>query len=114
LIPFKPDASGYFPGRRTLRVQGGSKPYGELVADLEAARGVKYKVEYKNPAEALENMEKARQMNDEAGEMYWSLCTLPASGFGVADGVEVGKLDNGLFDFEPENQLQTFERFWKA
>lgn len=114
LIPFTENGGKHFPGRRTLRVQGGSKPYGELVADLEAARGVKYDVEYRDPAEALALMEKARQEGDEAGEMFWSIRTLPASGFGVADGKENGaKLDNELFDFTPETQTETHKRFWK-
>lgn len=111
LIPFKAD-QGPFPNRRTLRVQGGSKPYGELVADLENARGIKYSVEYRDPAEALKLMEEARQRGDEAGEMFWSIRTLPASGYGVADGVEKGKLDNGLFDFTPETPEETFQRYW--
>lgn len=110
MIPFKEDSAN-FPGRRTLRVQGGSKPYEELVADLEAGRGgKKYKVEYRDPSEALELMEKARQQGDEAGEMFWSIRTLPASGYGVADGA--GSLDNGLFDFTPESQTETFKRYW--
>ncbi|KAK4501736.1 hypothetical protein PRZ48_007545 [Zasmidium cellare] len=111
LIPFKADDNA-FPNRRTLRVQGGSKPYGELVADLEAARGIKYTVEYRDPAEALQLQEKARQGGDEAGEMFWSIRTLPASGYGVADGVEKGKLDNRLFNFTPETQTETLMRFW--
>lgn len=113
LIPFKAD-QGPFPHRRTLRVQGGSKPYGELVAHLENARDIKCSVEYRDPAEALKFMEEARQRGDEAGEMFWSIRTLPASGYGVADGVEEGKLDNGLFDFTPETQEETFRRFWGA
>ncbi|KAF2172812.1 hypothetical protein M409DRAFT_16772 [Zasmidium cellare ATCC 36951] len=113
LIPFKADG-GAFPNRRTIRAQGGSKPYGELVADLEEARGMKYSVEYRDRAEALKLQEQARQQGDEAGEMFWSIRTLPASGYGVADGVEEGKLDNDLFDFTPETQKETFERFWSG
>lgn len=98
-----------------LRVQGGSKPYGELVADLEAATGARYNVEYRDPTEANRLEEKARQEGDEAGEMFWSIRTLPASGFGVADGEEnKAQLDNALFEFKPETQRETFERFWKG
>ena len=112
LIPFKEDGEP-FPGRRTLRVQGGSKPYRELVQDLEAARGGdKYKIDYRDPAEALASMEKSRQQGDEANEMFWSIITLAASGHGVADGVEKGKLDNQLFSFTPESQSETMKRFW--
>lgn len=57
-------------------------------------------------------MEQSRQKGNDAGEMFWSIRTLPASGYGVADGVEEGKLDNDLFDFMPENQKETFQRFW--
>ena len=112
LIPFKEDGT-VFPGRQTLRVQGGSKPYEDLVADLEAARGgAAYKIDYRDPSEAEKLGEEARQRGDEAGEMFWSIRTLPASGYGVADGVEVGKVDNERFDFTPETQTETFQRFW--
>lgn len=113
LLPFRENSGPHFPGRRVLRVQGGSKPYQELVADLEAVRGIQYYVEYRDPAEAHNLEEKARQEGDEAGEMHWSIRTLPASGFGVADGEEnKAQLDNGLFDFVPETQRETFERVW--
>ena len=96
-------------------MQGGSKPYNDLVADLEAARGgQKYDVRYKDPAEALKSMEEARQRGDEEKEMFWSIMTLPASGHGVADGVKEGSLDNELFGFVPESQEETFKRFWGA
>lgn len=114
LIPFEEDNPN-FHGRRTLRVQGGSKSYGELVQDLEAARGgSKYIVDYRDPEEALRFQETARQQGDEAGEMFWSIRTLPASGFGVADGIELGKLDNSLFDFQPEPQAETMKRIWAS
>lgn len=114
LLSFRENCGPNFPGRRVLRVQGGSKPYQELVADLEAVRGIQYYVEYRDPAEARELEEKARQEGDEAGEMHWSIRTLPASGFGVADGEEnKAKLNNDLFEFVPETQRETFQRVWK-
>lgn len=70
MLPFRENVSRRFPGRRVLRVQGGSKTFEELVADLEVVRGTQYYVEYRNPAEANALEEKARQEGDEAGEMH--------------------------------------------
>ena len=55
-----------------------------------------------------------RKDGREEDEMHWSIRTLPASGFGVADGVVNGQLDNDLFDFVPETQAEALNRFWKS
>lgn len=73
---------------------------------------MKYDVEYRDVSEALENGEKARQNGSEEGEMFWSISTLPASGYGVADGVEGIKLNNDLFDIKWETQRETLDRMW--
>lgn len=115
LIPFKADAPSTFPGRRTFRIQGGKQPYKQLVADLHTARGgPKYAVEYRDPAEALDRMEEARKVGDEAEELFWSVRTLPASGHGMADGAEGAVIDNETFGLRFESQLETFRRMWAS
>lgn len=97
---------------RTLRVQGWTGKLEDLIGELEAARGQKYRVTWADVAEAHEKEEQARVNGEDWPEMMYSIKTLLASGHGLADGV--GKLDNGLFDFEPEQPRETFERVFNA
>lgn len=73
---------------------------------------MKYTVSYHPIAEAKKIEEGKRLEGDENGEIMWSIRPLVASGFGVADGAEGSKLDNGLFDFTPETLVETFERLF--
>jgi hypothetical protein len=109
LLPFQATtASG---SERTLRVQGTKTTFQGLVDALDAARGVKYEVQYLDPAEAKEREEQARVQGDEESEMMWSVRPLIASGFGVAGG-QGKELDNGLFDFRAETVEETFRRVY--
>lgn len=101
-----------FEGRgRTLRVQGWTGKLEDLVAELERARDVKYRVSWVDVNEAKQKEEQARVKEHDAAEMMFSIKTLLASGYGVADGV--GTLDNHLFGFQPETPRRTFERVFK-
>ena len=101
------------PAERTIRVQGDTLPFRELVAALGKARGRAYQVTYLDPAGAAEKADEARRAGDELGEMMWSIRPLVASGFGVADPHPDGRgLDNGLFGFRPETVEQTFRRVY--
>lgn len=97
---------------RTLRVQGWTGKLEELIAALESARNVSYRISWVNVEEAREKEEQARIAGDDATEMAYSIKTLLASGYGVADGV--GELDNHLFDFRPETPRETFERVFRG
>ncbi|KIV79332.1 hypothetical protein PV11_06898 [Exophiala sideris] len=96
---------------RTLRVQGWTGKLDDLIAELEIARVVKYAVTWVDVNEAKVKEEQARLKEDDLGEMMFSIKTLLASGHGVADGV--GRLDNHLFDFQPEIPRQTFARVFE-
>ena len=97
---------------RTLRVQGWSGPVKQLVSFLEQARGVAYHVTSLDPAEAKAIQEKARLEGDDIGEMTANVKPLLAGGFAVADAT--GPLDSLLFDFEPEQPLETFKRVFRV
>jgi len=93
---------------RTLRVQGWTGKVSELIEALETARGKRYVVTYTDTKEAQTKQEEARFAKDDLHEMIFSIKGLLASGYGIADGA--GALDNHLFDFKPEQPLQTFQR----
>lgn len=93
---------------RTIRVQGWTGTLDELIGALEAARGHKYDVEYLEKGVAQTKEEEARVKGEDVEEMAYSIKTLLASGYGVADGV--GELDNLMFDVKPEQPLDTFRR----
>ncbi|OAP60956.1 hypothetical protein AYL99_05958 [Fonsecaea erecta] len=99
------------PGR-TLRVQGWTGKIEDLIGELEQVRKVKYQVTWEDVSVATDLEEQARANEDDLSEMMYSIKTLLASGYGVADGV--GKLDNRLFDFKPETPQETFTRVFKA
>ncbi len=82
----------------------------EIVDALGSAKGIKYQVQYRDPAEAAENEEQARENGETSLEMQWSIRPLLASGYGVADGETGSNLDNHLFDFEPDSMDATFKR----
>jgi len=98
------------PGR-TVRVQGWTGKIEELIEQLELARGAKYQVTWADVDEAREKEEEARTKGEDWPEMMYSIKTLLASGYGVADGV--GALDNHLFAFKPETPRETYERVFK-
>jgi hypothetical protein len=97
---------------RTLRVQGWTGKLEELIGELEKARGAKYELTWVDIAKAQKLEEQARTDEEDWPEMMYSIQTLLASGYGVADGV--GKLNNDLFDFTPEEPRKTFERVFRA
>jgi hypothetical protein len=94
--------------QRTLRVQGWTGTLDELIAILQDVRGHKYEVTYLDPKEAIDKQEEARLRGDDDSEMMYSIKTLLASGFGVADGA--GELNNKQFDFKPEHPRATLRR----
>jgi hypothetical protein len=104
-IPFK--GSG-----RTLRVQGWTGKLEDLIGELEKERRVSYDITWADVSEAKKLEEQARVNEQDWPEMQYSIKTLLASGFGVADGV--GKLNNDLFDFTPETPRETFARVFHA
>ena len=83
-----------------------------IVNALGLATGVQYKTHYKDPIEAAQKEEKARDDGDTLEEMMWSIRPLLASGHGVADGEPGSALDNHLFDFAPESMEATFKRVY--
>lgn len=99
------------PGR-TVRVQGWTGKIEALIGKLEQARGVKYEITWVPASEAKELEEQARKHEQDWPEMQYSIKTLLASGYGVADGV--GELNNDLFDFQPETPQATFERVFSS
>jgi hypothetical protein len=97
---------------RTIRVQGWTGTLDELISILESARGRKYTVTYVDPEVAHSKEEEARVNDNDLDEMVYSIKTLLASGYGVADGV--GELDNHLFDVKPEQPLGTLRRVFQG
>ena len=93
---------------RTIRVQGWTGRLDQLIAALQEARGKEYTFEYVGTEVARAKQEEARINGDDLQEMMYSIKSLLASGFGVADGV--GDLDNCAFDIQPEQPEQTFRR----
>lgn len=109
-MPFK--ATKVNGSERTIRVTGSKTTHQEIVDALCIARGSKYVVYCRDPAEAAAKEEKASLDGDDVGEMLLSIRALLASGSGVADGVPASRLDNGLFDFLPESTETTFGRLY--
>jgi hypothetical protein len=104
-IPF--EGSG-----RTLRVQGWTGKLEDLIGELEKVRRVSYNITWADVNEAKKLEEQARVNEQDWPEMQYSIKTLLASGYGVADGV--GELNNDLFDFTPETPRETFARVFHA
>ena len=98
--------------RAHYRVTGATTTFQGLVDTLGAAKGVKYSVHYRDPAEAAAEEERARLNGDALGELMWSIRPLIASGYGVADGAPESMLDIAQFDFEPESVEKTFKRLY--
>ena len=108
LVPFQSTKEN--GSERTIRITGCETTFQGIIEALNVAKGVKYKIYYRDPAEAAAKEEKARLDGDTLGEMMWSIRPLLASGFGVADGTPGSRLDNELFDFIPESIEATFAR----
>ncbi len=97
---------------RVLRVQGWRGTLRSLIDALEAARDRKYRIRFVSPEDARTKQEEARLARDDLTEMMFSIKPLLGSGFGVADGTD--PLDNDLFNFKPEQPVDTFRRTFGA
>jgi hypothetical protein len=97
---------------RTIRVQGWTGTLAQLINALEKARDKEYKIKYVGTEAAHAKQEEARINVNDLQEMMYSIKSLLASGFGVADGVR--GLDNSIFDIRPEQPEQTFNRVFNS
>ena len=104
LLPFEEGQQ-----KRDIRVVGEHTTFQGLIDVLGDIEGVIYDSKYLPVEYALEQQEKARNAEDEEGEMYWSSRTLGGSG----NALVPGPLDNSKFDFKPETVRQVFERTFR-
>lgn len=92
--------------RREIRVVGERTTFQGLIDVLGEVEGRTYQTKYLPIEQALAEQEASRKVEDEEGEMYWSLRTLGAGGYALVPG----PLDNARFDFQPESARQALER----
>ncbi|KAJ7167087.1 hypothetical protein C8R46DRAFT_1176713 [Mycena filopes] len=104
LLPFdNPNQS-----MRELRVSGDCLTWKALMALLEDVQGVKYDIEYLDPAVAAEKQEAARAEGDSEGELLWSGTALMANGRALLPEPS----DNQRFAFKPETAKETLVRMF--
>ncbi|TAQ86018.1 hypothetical protein B7494_g5677 [Chlorociboria aeruginascens] len=95
--------------KREIRVAGEILTREKLISILGEIQGVKYDTQYVPVEELREKEKEAREKGDVEQEMLWSLKGVFANGLGIVEW-EGGKLDNGLFGWEPVNVRKTLER----
>ncbi|KAJ7167071.1 hypothetical protein C8R46DRAFT_899464 [Mycena filopes] len=93
---------------RELRVSGDFLTWKALMALLEEVQGVKYDIEYLDPALAAEKQEAARAAGDTEGELFWSATTTMANGYALLPEPS----DNHRFAFKTETAKETLVRMF--
>ena len=109
-MPCKPTRAG--GQERTIRITGTKTTHRSIIETLSDARGVKYTVQYRDPAEAAVEEEKVRVDGNTLEEVMWLIRPLISSGYGVADGTPGSKLDNDLLDSVSYGMKEPFTRMY--
>jgi len=104
LLPFEDPSKAM----RELRVSGDCLCWKDLMALLEEVQGVKYDIQYLDPALAAEKQEAARVAGDSEGELQWSGCATMANGYALLPEPS----DNHRFNFKAETARETLDRMF--